>query len=55
MVGHEVVWEQAVTSDDYLNHTIGPNRTFKVDSTENSKHQLLKKRLLFEFLGCTYR
>lgn len=31
MIGKELIWEQAVTSDDYLNHTIGPNRTFRVD------------------------
>ena len=55
MFGQEMIWEQAITSDDYLNHTIGPNKTFKVNQSDDPKHKVLKKQLLFEFLGCAYR
>lgn len=55
MVGNEIVWEQAVRDNEYLNHTIGPNKTVRHEVKNDIKHSKLKRRLLFEFLGCAYR
>ncbi len=54
-VGGGVFYEQAVTSNAYLNQTIGPNKTRRFEENKNPKNAVLKSILLFEFLGCNYR